>query len=53
MAFVVPQQDMEIALSSIHRELELVDLPSNRRPVAVDASPSAIWKYQSEPASAD
>ena len=53
VAFVVPQQDMEIALSTVHRELELVDPPSNRRPVTVAARPSAIWKYQSEPASAD
>jgi aspartokinase len=53
MAFAVPQQDMEIALASIHRELELVGLPSNRRPVTVAASPSSIWKYESEQASAD
>jgi aspartokinase/homoserine dehydrogenase 1 len=53
MAFAVPQQDMEIALASIHRELELVGLPSNRQPVTVAASPSSIWKYESEQASAD
>ena len=53
MAFVVPQQDMEIALASIHRELELTSLPSNRRPVAAAASPLSIWKYESEQASAD
>jgi aspartate kinase len=53
MAFVVPRQDMEIALGSIHRELELAGLPSNRRPVTAAASPSAIWNYESEQASAD
>jgi bifunctional aspartokinase / homoserine dehydrogenase 1 len=53
MAFVVPQQDMEIALGSIHRELELAGLPSNRRPVTAGASPSSIWKNESEQASAD
>jgi hypothetical protein len=49
----VPQQDMKIALASIHRELELGRLPSNRRPVTAVASQSAIRKYQSEQASAD
>jgi bifunctional aspartokinase / homoserine dehydrogenase 1 len=53
MSFVVPQQDMKIALASIHRELELGRLPSNRRPVTAVASQSVIRKYQSEQASAD
>jgi len=58
VSFVVGQADMEIGLASIHRELELGSLQSNRGPtnsVAVTAvvRPSAIWKYQSEPASAD
>jgi bifunctional aspartokinase / homoserine dehydrogenase 1 len=53
MSFVVPQRDMKIAVASIHRELELGSLPSTRRPVTAVASPSAIWKVQSEQASAD
>jgi bifunctional aspartokinase / homoserine dehydrogenase 1 len=58
MSFLVPQQQMKSAIASLHRELELGNLQSNGRPakgvgVTAEASPSAIWKCQSEPASAD
>jgi len=53
MSFVVPQQDVKVALASIHQELELGSLPSNRRPVRAVASPTSFWKYESEQASAD
>ena len=52
MSFVVPQQDLKIALAAIHRELDLAGLSSARRPVAAVASPSASWTYRPE-ASAD
>jgi aspartokinase len=58
MSFVVPQQNLKVALTSLHRELELGSLPSNGgpangRPVTAGASLSAVWKYESESATAD
>jgi aspartate kinase len=58
MSFVVPQQDMKRALDSLHRELELGGPfanggPANERHIAAVASPSAMWKRESEEASAD
>lgn len=53
MSFVVPPQDMKTALASIHRELALDSLPSTRFPATSVVNPSAIWKYNSEQASAD
>jgi len=58
MSFVVPQQDVKIALNSLHRELELGSVPSNGGPangrgVTAVASPAVIWKRESEPATAD
>jgi bifunctional aspartokinase / homoserine dehydrogenase 1 len=53
MSFVVPRQDLKIALASIHRELGLDALPLTRRPMTAVASPSAIWKCEPEQATAD
>lgn len=53
MSFVVPQQDLKVALAGIHRELELGGLGVSKRPVAAAGSPSEVWTYQSEQATAD
>jgi bifunctional aspartokinase / homoserine dehydrogenase 1 len=53
MSFVVPQQDIKIALASLHRELELNTLSATRHPVSDAASPTAIWKCEPEQAAAD
>jgi bifunctional aspartokinase / homoserine dehydrogenase 1 len=53
MSFVVPRQDVQIAVASLHRELELGGLPSSKRAAAAVSTPSAVWKYQSETATAD
>jgi len=58
MSFVVPQPDVQIAVASLHRELELGSLPStgrpgNHRPVTAVASPSTIWKCEPDQATAD
>jgi bifunctional aspartokinase / homoserine dehydrogenase 1 len=53
MSFVVPQQDIQIALASLHRELELNTLSATRHPVSDAASPTAIWKCEPEQAAAD
>ena len=58
MSFVVPQQDVKMALNSLHRELELASVvsngsPANGRAVTAVAGPAAIWKCESEPATAD
>ena len=48
-SFVVPQRDMELAIATLHRELELGQA-GNKRPVPPAA---AVWKFESEQASAD
>jgi aspartate kinase len=58
MSFVVPQQDVKIAVASLHRELELgslaaADCRANGRSAIAGGSASAVWKYESEPATAD
>jgi aspartate kinase len=58
MSFVVPQPDMKIVLTSLHRELELGSPRSTgcvaASPAdAADASPTAIWKCEPEQATAD
>lgn len=63
MSFVVQQPDVQIALASLHRELELGKLrsagvsasagPVDDRPATTVAGPSAAWKYESAPANAD
>ncbi len=53
MSFVVPRQDMKVALTSIHREFELGSLSSRKRPVRSVGSPSRSLKYESEQAVAD
>jgi len=53
MSFVVPQQDLPIALASLHRELELSSRPANGHAVPAVPSPSGIWKCEAEQATAD
>jgi aspartate kinase len=57
LSFAVGQHDMKSALASLHQSLELGSLQSNRAAKNIAArpivSPSATWKYQPEPASAD
>ena len=53
MSFVVPQQQVKLALASLHRELGLGIHPSNGHRIAPVASPSAIWNCAAEPAAAD
>ena len=50
MSFVVARQDMEAVLAVFHRELELG--LAGKRPVMAE-SPSSVWKYQPEQATAD
>jgi aspartokinase/homoserine dehydrogenase 1 len=51
-SFLVPQRNMELAIAILHRELELGS-PPQKRSVKPAASPSALWKFESEQASAD
>jgi aspartokinase/homoserine dehydrogenase 1 len=53
MSFVVPLEQVKLALASLHRELSLgVGSPSGHAVTPV-ASPSAIWNCAVEPAAAD
>jgi aspartate kinase len=53
MSFVVPQPDVQIAVATLHRDLELDSLPSTGRPGTGADGQTAVWKYESEPATAD
>lgn len=53
LSFVVPQEQVKLALASLHRELSLsIGSPSGRA-VTPAASPSAIWNCAAQPAAAD
>jgi bifunctional aspartokinase / homoserine dehydrogenase 1 len=53
MSFVLPQPEMELALATLHRELELGRLPAKKRSLRAPASQLKIWKHEPGRASAD
>jgi bifunctional aspartokinase / homoserine dehydrogenase 1 len=57
MSFVVPQTEMKTALAVLHGELVFASKSPCSQPgdgaISAVASPSAIWRFHSEPASAD
>jgi aspartokinase/homoserine dehydrogenase 1 len=53
VSFVIPRPDVQIAVATLHRELELGSLPSSGRLVKAMACRSAMSNYEPEPASAD
>jgi bifunctional aspartokinase / homoserine dehydrogenase 1 len=52
-SFVVPEEQVKLALASLHRELALGAGSSSGHAVTPVASPSAMWNCTAEPAAAD
>jgi aspartokinase/homoserine dehydrogenase 1 len=53
LSFVVPQEQVKLALASLHREFSLGVGYSSGHAVTPVASPSAIWNCAAEPTAAD
>jgi len=52
LSFVIPESDMKVSITALHRELGLGSLSLARRPVASVDGSSAMW-HESEQATAD